>query len=157
MDAALMIYRMAGNAVLSKANPYRCSNKQFGGITFGTKSILSLLAQASLLAQKASYYYKWQLHRRARPEVFGARIDRHKSGVKSYDIDPAVLESETTARIRKLHALATATGLSGGVSDPSRIPCIAGACATILKAFFDEQFVIPDPVQAAPDGLQLKS
>jgi hypothetical protein len=30
---------------------------------------------------------------------------------------------------------------------------VAGACVTILKAWFDESFVIPNPVQVTPDGL----
>ena len=58
MDAALIIMRMGGDAVLSRTNPYRCATGQFGDITLGSKNVLSLLAQASLLAQKASYYYK---------------------------------------------------------------------------------------------------
>jgi len=32
---------------------------------------------------------------------------------------------------------------------------VAAACVTILKAFFDESFVIPDPVEASADGLGL--
>jgi hypothetical protein len=32
---------------------------------------------------------------------------------------------------------------------------VAGACVTILKAWFDESFVIPNPVQPTPDGLSL--
>ncbi len=32
---------------------------------------------------------------------------------------------------------------------------ISGACATILKAFFNEDFVIPNPVVASADGLSL--
>jgi hypothetical protein len=32
---------------------------------------------------------------------------------------------------------------------------VAGASVTILKAFFDESFVIPDPVEAAADGTSL--
>jgi len=32
---------------------------------------------------------------------------------------------------------------------------VAGACVTILKAWFDESYVIPNPVQATPDGLAL--
>ncbi|HEX8700461.1 MAG TPA: hypothetical protein VF815_16550, partial [Myxococcaceae bacterium] len=32
---------------------------------------------------------------------------------------------------------------------------IAGACCTVLKAFFDEDAVIADPVVASPDGLSL--
>jgi len=32
---------------------------------------------------------------------------------------------------------------------------VAGACVTILKAWFDESFIIPSPVQVTPDGLGL--
>jgi hypothetical protein len=32
---------------------------------------------------------------------------------------------------------------------------VAGACATIVKAFFDEDWVIPSPVVATDDGLSL--
>src|SRR5262249_7429834 len=46
-------------------------DQAFGDITFGNRNLLTLLAQASLLAQKTSYYQKWQVHRRARPESFG--------------------------------------------------------------------------------------
>ena len=58
-------------------NHYRGSCNEFGNITLGRKNLLSLLAQASLLAQKTAYYYKWQVHRRARPESLGSRIEIH--------------------------------------------------------------------------------
>ena len=32
---------------------------------------------------------------------------------------------------------------------------VAGACVTILKAIFDESFVLPSPVQPSTDGLSL--
>jgi hypothetical protein len=32
---------------------------------------------------------------------------------------------------------------------------VAGACVTVLKAFFDEAFVLPDPVLPSDDGLAL--
>src|SRR5262245_28906131 len=34
---------------------------------------------------------------------------------------------------------------------PSAHACNAGACATILKAFFDADYVLPHPVEATPD------
>lgn len=58
MDAALIILSMGRDAVPSPTNPHRGSRSEFGDITFGSKNLLSLLAQASLLAQKTSYYYK---------------------------------------------------------------------------------------------------
>jgi hypothetical protein len=32
---------------------------------------------------------------------------------------------------------------------------VAGACSTIVKAFFDESWVVPNPVLASDDGLSL--
>jgi hypothetical protein len=162
-DAALIIPSLSGNrgdAVLSKTNPYRGSSAQFGDITLGNKNLLSLLAQASLLAQKASYYHKWQVHRRARPEVFGARVDVHLSGRKSYDLHPALLECEALARVKQTHGSwllpqAYPEGCPTHPSYPAAHAVNAGACATVLKAFFDADFVIPEPVQATADGARL--
>src|SRR5262245_6128901 len=77
MNAALIILQMGGergDAVLSPTNPYRGSRTQFGDISFGSKNLLTLLAQASLLGQKTSYYQKWQVNSSRRPEAFGTRI-----------------------------------------------------------------------------------
>ena len=38
---------------------------------------------------------------------------------------------------------------------PAGHAAIAGACATVLKAFFQSSFVIPHPVEASADGLSL--
>jgi len=164
MNAGLIIQRMGGSrgdGVLSHTNPYRGSSSQFGDITLGNKNLLSLLAQASLLGQKASYYQKWQVHRRARPEVFGARIDVHLGGRKSYDLHPAVLASEALARTRAAHGSwllpqAFPEGSPTHPSYPSAHAVNAGACATVLKAFFDESFEIPEAVQASADGARLE-
>ena len=32
---------------------------------------------------------------------------------------------------------------------------VAGACVTVLKAWFNEDWIIPDPVVSSPDGLSL--
>lgn len=41
-------------------------------------------------------------------------------------------------------------------SYPSAHACNAGACATILKAFFDPGYVLPRPVEATVDGSALE-
>src|SRR5262249_21640389 len=125
------------------------------------KNLLTLLAQASLLAQKASYYQKWQVHRRARPEVFGARIDVHLGGRKTYDVHPALLDCEALARVKKEHDSGPLPQpFPEGSPTPRSYPAAhavnAGACATMLKAFFDEDFIIAAPVQAAADGATLE-
>ena len=164
MDAALIILRMGGkhaDDVLSPVNPYRGSRSQFGDITFGNKNLLTLLAQVSLLAQKTSYYQKWQIHRRARPESFGGRIDAHLSGRKSYDIHPAVLRSDALARVKAatgsyLLPAAYPEGSPTHPSYPAAHAVNAGACATVLKAFVNESHEIEHPVEASADGTRLE-
>jgi hypothetical protein len=40
-------------------------------------------------------------------------------------------------------------------SYPAGHATVGGACVTVLKAFFDENFRIPNPVQASADGTKL--
>jgi hypothetical protein len=161
LDAALIILSMGGDAVLSPSNPYRGSRSEFGDITFGSKNILSLLAQASLLAQKTAYYYKWQVHRRARPETFGGRIEAQLTGRKSYDLPPAILACDGLARTKSMFGSwllpqAYPEGCPTHPSYPAAHAVNTGACTTVLKAFFDEDFIIADPVEAAGDGTRLE-
>jgi hypothetical protein len=161
MDAALIILSLGGDAVLSPSNPYRGSRSEFGDITFGSKNLLSLLAQASLLAQKTSYYYKWQVHRRARPETVGGRIEVQLTGRKSYDLDPGILACDGLARTKSafgswLLPQAYPEGCPTHPSYPAAHAVNAGACTTVLKAFFDQDFIIADPVEATADGARLE-
>ena len=164
MGAALIILRMGGDRgddVLSPTNPYRGSRSQFGDITFGNKNLLSMLAQASLLAQKTSYYQKWQVHRRARPETFGGRVDVHQTGRKSYDIHAAVLRSEGLARTKLetgsyLLPMGYPEGSPTHPSYPAAHAVNAGACATVLKAFVNESNEISQAVEASADGRRLE-
>ena len=161
MDAALIILSMSDDAVLSHTNPYRGSHSEFGDITFGSKNLLSLLAQASLLAQKTSYYYKWQVYRRARPETFGGRIEVHLSGRKSYDLNSSILSCDGLARTKSasgswLLPQAYPEGCPTHPSYPAAHAVNAGACTTILKAFLNEDFIIADPIEATADGTRLE-
>jgi len=161
MDAALVILSLGGDAVLSPTNPYRGSRSEFGDITFGSKNLLSLLAQASLLAQKTSYYYKWQVHRRARPETVGGRIEVQLTGRKSYDLHPGILACDGLARTKSVFGSwllpqAYPEGCPTHPSYPAAHAVNAGACATVLKAFLDEDLIIADPVEATADGARLE-
>jgi hypothetical protein len=160
LNAALIMLGL-GEDALSPTNPYRGSKTQFGDITFGAKNVVSLVAQAALLGQKGSYYHKWLVHRRLRPEVFGARLEVHAAGRKSYDVHPDVLRCDAVARVlsatgSRLLPSAFPEGCPTHPSYSSAHAANAGACATILKAFFDEEFVVPNPVQASPDGSRLE-
>src|SRR5262245_19207769 len=160
MNAALIILAL-GNDALSPTNPYRGSRTQFGDITLGSKNVLSMLAQAALLGEKGAYFHKWQVHRRLRPECFAGRIETHATGRRQYDLHADILHCDAVARVQsqygtRLLPVAFPEGCPTHPSYPSAHACNAGACATILKAFFDTDYVLPRPVEATADGLALE-
>jgi hypothetical protein len=121
-----------------------------------------MVAQASLLGQKGAYYHKWLVHRRVRPEVFGGRLQNHLSKKKSYDIHSDILTCDAVARVQAvtgtwLLPVSYPEGCPTHPSYPAAHAANAGACATVLKAFFNENFPVPKPVQATADGLTLES
>ena len=160
MNAALIMLAL-GKEALSPTNPYRSSRTQFGDITLGSKNVLSLVAQASLLGQKGAYFHKWQVHRRLRPEGFAGRIDTHAIGHRQYDIHNDILQCEAVARVLSQHGsrllpVAFPEGCPTHPSYPSAHACNAGACATVLKAFFDPDYVLSHPVESVADGSTLE-
>jgi hypothetical protein len=160
MNAALIMLAL-GKDALSPTNPYRVSRTQFGDITLGSKNVLSLVAQAALLGQKGAYFHKWQVHRRLRPECFAGRIETHATGRRQYDVHTDILACDAVARVRSQHGtrllpLAFPEGCPTHPSYPAAHACNAGACATILKAFFDADYVLPHAVDATADGAALE-
>jgi hypothetical protein len=159
LNAALLALSF-GDEALSITNPYRGSKTEFGDLTFGGKNVIALLGQAAQAAEKAAWYEKWLVHRRLRPEVFGARVHYQLTAARDYDLLPELLESEAVARTRVVNGtvllpVAYPEGSPTHPSYPAAHATIAGACATVLKAFFNEEFLLPDPVQASSDGLSL--
>jgi len=158
LGAALMLFRMS--APLDGGIPYQYSISQSGFVTFGASDILSLVASVSNVALKATWYQKWVLHRRVRPEEFAARVHQQVTGGASYPIHADVLNSAAASAIKES---------SGGYLLPQSYPegaplhpaypaghaVIAGACVTVLKACFAESFVIPNPQVPSEDGSQL--
>jgi len=141
--------------------PSASSHNQYGFVEFGPPHVLSLVTEVATRALKAVWAQKWFVHRRIRPEAFSGRVHNHLTGRASYGIDPEVLGSEALRRVYD----ATGTYLlpmafpEGSPTHPayaSGHATVAGACVTVLKAFFDEAWELPDPVQATDDGLGLE-
>jgi hypothetical protein len=161
LSAALAILQW-GLEAMAPTNPYRSYKVEFGDITFGNKNVLSLLAQAALLGQKGSWYQKWLLHRRARPEVYAARVEVQAAGTKQYDVSEEIVRSAAVARTKaaygtRLLPLAFPEGSPTHPSYPAAHAATAGACITVMKAFFNKDFPIPNPVQATQDGSALEA
>jgi hypothetical protein len=107
-----------------------------------------------------TWYQKWMVHRRLRPEELAGRIEIHLGKSASVPLDEALLASSGLSEIRRRHGSALLPqaypeGCPTHPSYPAGHAVIAGACATVLKACLDESYVIPNPVQASADGLSL--
>lgn len=159
LNAALILLSFGG-AALDDANPYKTSRTQSAFITFGAPHVLDFVTRVVNPALKAAYYQKWLVHRRLRPEEFGGRVHNQKVGAAMYPVEPKLLNSQALQQtfLRNgtyLLPMAYPEGCPIHPAYPAGHAVIAGACATVLKAFFKESFVIPSPVKASDDGLAL--
>jgi len=158
LDTALVLLKLGvpGNG----GNPYMHSRTQAGFATFGPPYLFYLLAIATQVALTASWYQKWYVHRRLRPEEFAGRVEMHRLGRARYPVAGEVLGSEAMAEVTWRHASALLPqaypeGCPTHPSYPAAHAVIAAAGVTVLKAFFDGAYVVPNPVVPAPDGLSL--
>ncbi|HSC27257.1 MAG TPA: vanadium-dependent haloperoxidase [Vicinamibacterales bacterium] len=142
-------------------HPYRSSRIQRGFGTFGEPHVAAALCAVTTKALKAVWFQKWFVHRRLRPEAFAGRIHNQVSGIASYPIHPDILGSPVLAEVAArtgsyLLPMAYPEGAPLHPAYGAGHATVAGACVTVLKAFFDESAAIPDPVEATPDGLSLQ-
>jgi len=147
-------------APLNIGNPYNNSRTQDGFGTFGRAYIKTIMVEVATRALKAVWFQKWFVHRRLRPEAFGGRVHNHLTGAAEYPIDPDILDSPVLDEVFNLYGtfLLPQAFPEGSPLHPSYgagHATVAGACVTILKALFDESFIIPNPVVVRPDGLSL--
>lgn len=159
LNAALILLNFGGGAI-DDANPYKSSAKQAGFSTFGGPHIVSLLAQVANAALKAAWYQKWSVHRRIRPEEFAGRVHNLRTNAASYPVHASLLNSAAVSAVQSrfgtaLLPMAYAEGCPIHPSYPGGHATVSGACVTVLKAFFKETFIIPNPVVASDDGLSL--
>jgi hypothetical protein len=158
LDAALALAKMG--APLNRANPYSNSTNQTGFVTFGLPHVHVLLAEVCARALKAVWYQKWFIHRTVRPEAYGGLVHLTRTGVKNYPVDATVLDSTGLATVfARNHTYLLPMGYPEGCPQhPSYAQghgAVVGASATVLKWFFDETVVIPNPMVASNDGLAL--
>ena len=157
-EALLVLFHIG--APVDANNPYRVSRNQIGFGTLGDPFIASVLCAVATRALKAVWFQKWFVHRRLRPEMFAGRIHNHVSRNATYPIHREILGSSVLEQLFRqngtyLLPMAFPEGSPFHPSYGAGHATVAGACVTILKAFFDETFVIPDPVEADGDGLRL--
>ena len=148
-QACLILLGMG--APLDAGNPYTNSVCQEGFGTFGGPHILSLVTEVATRALKAVWYQKWLVHRRLRPEAFAGLVHHTRSGTAKYPVHPQILNAKVLDRLFSAHGtyllpMAFPEGCPTHPSYGAGHATVAGACVTILKAWFDESFVLPRPV-----------
>jgi hypothetical protein len=157
---ATLILLSYGNEALDDANPYKSSSSQSGFATFGAPHILDFVARAANHALKGAWYQKWVVHRRMRPEELGGRIHNHITGAAQYPINSKLLDSQAVASLFSKYGThlcpqAYPEGCPTHPAFPGGNATFTAAGVTMLKAFFNESFVIPNPVAPSEDGLSL--
>jgi hypothetical protein len=158
LNAGLSLLAM--RAPFQSTNPYTRSRTQSGFVTFGVPHVLDLIGRVANAALKATWCHKWLVHRRLRPEEFAGHVHHTMTGAARYPIHADVLNAAAPSTVFRasgtyLLPMAYPEGCPMHPAYPAGHAAIAGACVTVLKAFFQPAFVIPNPVEASPDGLAL--
>ena len=158
-------------------------DKQQGFAQFGGPHILSLVTEVATRALKAVRFQKFNVHRRARPEALGGLVNRYCNGdtddieaVKSLGLAiGSDLLNEVAQHNQKQNQAPDRSGdAHGGYGKSFLLPMafpegspmhpaygaghatVAGACVTILKAYFDHGFCLPLCYQPAENGCSLQ-
>jgi hypothetical protein len=166
LNACLILLEL--RAPLDPGNPYVDSQTQVGFGTFGDPHILTLIPEVATRALKAVWFQKWFVHRRLRPEAMGGLIHNHLMGAANYPIHPEILAAGPGTVANRVRAHNNGKGRDtyllpmafreGSPLHPSYgagHATVAGACVTLLKAWFDESFILPNPIVANPNGTAL--
>lgn len=163
---AAMVLNALGVEV-DDGNPYKNSTRQGGFSTFGLAHLVNLIG-SSQKAERHTWYHKWFVHRHLRPEGFGGLVDNVRRGRANYPLHTDLLSSPVLDKVaaynQRLNGIRFGTNeasfllpieLSGGgpshPSAPAGHAIAAGAGVTMLKAWFKEDFVLPDSVTVQPD------
>ena len=160
-------------APLNPGIPYTRSKTQHGFGTLGGPDVLATIPEVSTRALKASWYHKWIVNLRQRPEDYGALVHAHITNTSPMPqaagvLHPDVLNSAGLAASYSkfgsyLMPQAFNQGAPGHPCYPAGHGTVGGACITALRFFFDGsqpirpllQAVGSDIMMASDDGLTL--
>jgi hypothetical protein len=134
-------------------------DKQLGFAQFGGPHILTLVTEVATRALKAVRYQKFNVHRRLRPEALGGWMYQRRNGDAAIRGRLRALEKMEGAFAGSSgigNRLDTVNGAAGNWLLPMAFPegspmhpsygaghgTVAGACVTILKAWFDSGWVL---------------
>jgi hypothetical protein len=161
-NAALLL--LGWRAEPDPGNPYAARLRRQSGFTsLGAAQLPVLIAEAADTALKAVWRQKWLVHRRLRPEAYGGLMTMQAFGGLALGLPDWVMDTAAAAAIRARNRQATKSApedsfllpqahAEGAPVHPaygSGHAAVAGACATVLKAWFDETRPVRPVVEGA--------
>jgi membrane-associated phospholipid phosphatase len=144
-------------AALNAALPYKTARTQNGFATLGAAEVLAMIARAADMALKAAWHVKWDQHALLRPEEYGGLVEKSAMPAAQKLRDTQALKRVKEKYGSYLLPQAYPEGAPGHPAFPSGHATIAGACATVMKAFFDPELKFRFPVQPTSDGRDRES
>ena len=152
-----------GGAPVNPGCPYVNSRTENGFGTFGGPDMAATIGEVAVKALNTVWYQKWFVHLRPRPEAIGGLVHLIKTGQGNktdVTLSNVILRSKGLQQSFNkygtwLLSQAFPEGSPAHPSYPTGHGTVGGACLTVLKFFFDGNFVIPDPVVPSSDGLSL--
>lgn len=156
-NAALLL--LSGGARWMTGNPYHnldngidkgpLADREAGFGVLGGPHILALVSEVATRALKVVWRQKWQEHLRLRPEAYGGLLHVQSIGVerggslvtRAYGLPDWIAGTKAANHIRSLHdtLLLPMAFTAGSPTHPSYgagHATVAGACVTVLKAYF---------------------
>jgi hypothetical protein len=149
---------------LNPGNPYVTSRTQNGFDTLGAPDIAATVCEVAARVLDTAWYQKWFVHLRPRPESSGGIAYLTKTGqlgnlqarLNDNFLNSKALHASYDANNSWFLSQSFPEGSPTHPSYPTGHGTVAGACITVLKFFFDGNFVVPDPVVPSPDGQSLE-
>lgn len=148
-------------APTNPGNPYNGSKTQNGFCTFGGPDFTAAMGECASKALQKVWYQKWLVHLTHRPEAgAGVLHSNLTGGTVQAKIHPDAANSQAVANIFSKYGTyllpqAFPEGSPTHPCYPTGHGTVGGAAITFLKFFFDENFVIPNPMVPTSDGLSL--
>lgn len=160
------------NPYSPRTDPYTSPGVQEGFVTLGAHDVKSMLGEVGKRALQAVWYQKWSLHRRLRPEELGGRIHVHIS--EEQGAQNRYTDRWSNEAFRRLQAGVLAENTPNRIPDstggsfllpmafPEACPMhpaygqghgtVAGACATLLKAFVNDEAALSEIMFVDPES-----
>lgn len=146
-NAALIL--LSGGAKWASGNPYgdtgRLVSREAGFGVLGGPHVLALVSEVATRALKVVWNQKWQVNLRLRPEAYGGLVHVQTNGVngtkRPYGLPSWVSDTNAAKKIFEANGsyLLPMAFTPGSPTHPAYgagHATVAGACVTVLKAYF---------------------